>query len=116
MVKLKISIKNRKAPRENWALNSGAQWYSEFKYISNGRKIRKIETLYEIFGSEKVLAGLLLTPKNIEIQEIFGQLRAFQAIAKSLQDESTDLSDVRYMFDNFREKYPKLSEFMSQNA
>ena len=73
--------------------------------------------LYEIIGSDKILAGLLRAPvENIEFQEIFGHLRAFQAITKSLQDESLDLSDVRYMFETFLEKYPILREFMSQNA
>ena len=83
------------------------------------REYSKLEpnAVFQIFGSDKVLAGSIHTPKeNIEIQETFRHLRPFQAISKSLQDESTDFSDVRYMFDKFLEKYPILSEFVSQNA
>ena len=73
--------------------------------------------LYEIFGSDKILAGLLpASEENIEIHKKFCHLSAFEAITKSLQDESLDLSDVRYMFDKFLEKKPILREFMSQNA
>ena len=87
------------------------------KYVGMVERYEELEPfLLRCLEAIKSNRDYYLHPKkNIEIQEIFGLLRAFQAKTESLQDESTNLTGVKYMFDKFLWKYFILIELMSQN-
>ncbi len=88
------------------------RWTSTFKMVERYFKIKE-----HIDSTDPDLATLLPSPMHdMDLLELYQNMKDFHSVTMKLQEENIDLSDSRYLFDALINKYPTMERYLSPHA
>lgn len=92
---------------------NATRWSSTFAMILRYTQIKEFLPRLEI---NEIDDFILSAKENRDIDSLLEELKDLESVSKTLQDDSTTMSDVRSLFDAVLESYPICEERLSPSA